>query len=175
MSDASSPPEDVPGDTHIVAGYIGGNTGHVWTREQWAHFGRLKKLPIFVRNSSTLGNGSRASGVDDAFAALRMLDDLRVPKGSTVVYDMETLIYGALAGDFWLTLRKYGYYTWLYGSARYVLQNPPCSGYWAADWDDVPKLYHGQHVVAKQYAANVDGWDLSVVTGWQVTHRIKTW
>lgn len=170
MTDAAFPPrgELVPKGSQIVAGYIGGNTPHVWTAKEWASFGKMRKLPIFVRDQ-------RGNGEEDGLEAVAQLARLNVPKGTTVAYDLETLVYGAMVTAFYNVLRRRGFYVWVYGSADYVLGNPPCSGYWVADYDNQPEMYPGKHIVAKQYLPNDEGWDWSEVKGWQVTHRIKAW
>jgi hypothetical protein len=168
MTDASVPPGKRPGGAEIVAGYIGGDTPHVWTRAEWAAFGKIRKLPVFVRSQ-------RGNGQADAFAALEQLYALGVPRGTTVAYDLETLVYGAMVTAFYNAMRWGGYYVWVYGSADYVFGNPSCSGYWVADYKGQPFMYPHSRVAATQYKADDGGWDWSEVEGWQVTHRIRAW
>ena len=56
MFDASTPPSSAPPGYHAVAGYIGGDTPHVWTDAEWKRFGRLRKLPIWVRSDPAAVN-----------------------------------------------------------------------------------------------------------------------
>lgn len=169
MTDASMPPvTHAPKGADIVAGYIGGDTPHVWTAAEWASFGKMHKLPIFVRSQ-------RGNGRADGFAALQQLYSLGVPKGSAVAYDLETLVYGAMVTAFYNVLYWGGYYTYVYGSADYVFGNPACSGYWVADYRGQPFQYPHSRVVATQYAANKEGWDWSEVKPWQFKNRIKAW
>ncbi len=51
MFDASVPPASAPAGYRAVAGYIGGDTPHVWTKAEWRRFDQLPKLPIWVRHS----------------------------------------------------------------------------------------------------------------------------
>lgn len=168
MTDASTPPSSRPEGAEIVAGYIGGDTPHVWTEHEWHAFGRVKKLPVFVRSGP--GNGT-----SDAFAALQQMYRLGVPKGTTVAYDLETQVQGAMVTGFRNALRWAGYRVWIYGSASSVFGNPPCDGYWVADYTGQAFMYPHSKVVATQYEANHNGWDWSEVKDWQYTHRIKTW
>jgi hypothetical protein len=48
MFDARVPPASAPAGYRAVAGYIGGDTPHVWTDDEWKRFGSLPKLPIWV-------------------------------------------------------------------------------------------------------------------------------
>jgi hypothetical protein len=50
MFDARVPPASAPAGYRAVAGYIGGDTPHVWTDAEWKRFGSLPKLPIWVRS-----------------------------------------------------------------------------------------------------------------------------
>ena len=44
MWDASTPPASVPGGPwDAAAGYIGGDTPHIWTVAEWRHLGGLAK------------------------------------------------------------------------------------------------------------------------------------
>jgi hypothetical protein len=43
MFDASTPPASAPPGYRAVAGYIGGDTPHVWTGAEWRRFGKLRK------------------------------------------------------------------------------------------------------------------------------------
>jgi hypothetical protein len=166
MTDAAYPPQArAPAGAEIVAGYIGGNTPHVWSKTEWAQFGHVRKLPIFVRDQ-------RGDGEEDGCQAVGELARLGVPRGATVAYDLETLVYGAMVTAFWNVLRRGGYHVWVYGSADFVFGNPSCSGYWVADYTGQPFMYPHSRIAATQYEANVEGWDWSEVKGWQYTHRL---
>lgn len=165
MADASQPPPGDPAGADIIAGYIGGDTPHIWTKAEWDQYKTLRKLPIWVRSQ-------RGDGNADGFDALKQLYRLGVPKGTTVVYDLETLVYGAMVTAFSNVMAWGGYQTWIYGSADYVFGNPPCAGYWVADYKGQPFMYPHSAVRATQYAAGVDGYDWSEVKGWQYAHKL---
>jgi len=165
MADASQPPGDPPAGAQVIAGYIGGDTPHVWTPADWHQYKGLRKLPIFVRSQ-------RGNGTGDGFAALAQLYRLGVPKGCNVVYDLETLVYGAMVTAFRNVLAWGGYHTWVYGSADYVFGNPPCDGYWVADYTGQPFMYPHSAVRATQYEAGVDGYDWSEMKPWQYQNRL---
>ena len=95
MFDASTPPSSAPSGYRAVAGYIGGDTPHIWTDAEWKRFGRLRKLPIWVRS-----NPSAVNAQADAFAALERLYQLRVPRGVTIALDLETAVDGGYVGTF---------------------------------------------------------------------------
>jgi hypothetical protein len=164
MTDASIEPKTLPAGTKIIAGYLGGNTPHVWTAAEWNRF-KVKKLPIFV----CTGEGN---GIADGWEALKRLYQLNVPKGTVVAYDMETSIFATTVLNFYEVLRWAGYYTWVYGSRDFVFANPRCSGYWVADYTEVSHLVKGS--CATQYE-NGTATDRSVVSSWQYLRRLRAW
>jgi hypothetical protein len=167
MSDASVPPEKLPKGTRAVAGYIGGNTPHVWTKKEWQQYGRIKKLPIWVyEDSDPLGQG---------FDILEQLFELNVPKGSPVVLDLETLVIPVAVTDIAEVVNWCGYKLWVYGSRDNLFSNPSCNGYWVADPTNVPHMYNGPKIRATQYEESHDGWDLSDVTDWAYLDQMKAW
>jgi hypothetical protein len=174
MADASEPPEQVPPGVQAVAGYIGGRTPHVWTRAEWRRFDGLKKHPYYV--GAGRPNNSR-DGESDAVEALAALFTLRAPKGIPVSLDMETDVSPAYCSGFGGLLQWAGFYPWVYGSADTVFRNPSLSGYHVADYlaSGAPFMYGHNRVRATQYAADVNGWDLSEVKPWQFHMRMKAW
>ena len=48
MFDAADPPSSPYPGCQAVAGYIGGNTPHVWTAAEWQRFGHLRQFPIWT-------------------------------------------------------------------------------------------------------------------------------
>ncbi len=88
MWDAAFPPGSPP-KVDAVAGYIGGNTPHVWTDAEWASSmtksGAKYKLPIFVRS---VGGDPFA----DAAFTLQWLQAHNAPLGSLVALDFETRV-----------------------------------------------------------------------------------
>lgn len=167
MFDASVPPTSAPGGYRAVAGYIGGDTPHVWTEAEWKRFGRLHKLPIWVR--------SDPADVDpetDAFGALQRLYQLRVPRGITVVIDLETAVNVSYVRRFHSVLRWAGFYVWVYGSASTVFGNPVAEGYWVSDYAGKgPFMYPHRYVKATQYD-NGPHYDSSLVKRWQYDWRL---
>ena len=165
MSDASVEPKTLPSGTKIVAGYIGGNTPHVWSRTEWERFKGLRKLPIFVCTGEE-------NGIPDAFSALRRLYQLNVPKGTVVAYDLETSQFATTTLNFFRVLYWAGYHTWIYGSRSTVFANSRASGYWVADYTGVSHLVKGS--VATQWRSGPQ-WDSSVVKSWQYLRRLRAW
>ena len=167
MFDASQPPASAPPGYSAVAGYIGGDTPHVWTGAEWRRFGKLRKLPIWVRS-----NPSQVNAEGDAFGALERLFELRVPRGTTVAVDLETSVDGDYVRTFRRVMRWAGFYAWVYGSASTVFRNPPADGYWVADYAGRgPFMYRHKMVKATQYA-NGQHYDSSLVKFWQYYWRL---
>jgi hypothetical protein len=169
MWDASNPTFVYPTWLRIVAGYIGGDTPHVWTAGQWIAAGRRKKLPIFVANI----NGPR-DGFTDGFIILQRLYTLGVPKGTPVVLDMETVIDPAYVLAVYNIVHWAGYLLWVYGTNGDVQGNPPCDGYWVATLDNIQRMVAGPMVRATQWADHGPN-DTSIVKTWQYLHTLKTW
>lgn len=174
MSDASTPPEHVPAGVQAVAGYIGGNTPHVWTAAEWRRFGHLKKHPYWV--GAGRPNDS-AAGEDDALNALARLYTLHVPRGIPLSLDMETEVSPAYVSGFGGVLKWAGYFPWVYGSASTVFKNPSLDGYHVAEYPPggMPFMFGHNRVRATQYAANVNGWDLNELKPWQFHVRMRSW
>src|SRR6266536_1905062 len=84
MWDAALPPASPP-KWEAVAGYIGGNTPHVWTDQEWARQQARWRLPIFTRSHD--GDPSA-----DAAHAIRWMTAHHVPKGVCVALDFETRV-----------------------------------------------------------------------------------
>jgi len=136
MFDASTPPTSPP-PWEVAAGYIGGNTPHVWTDQEWARQPARYRLPIFTR--STGGDPNT-----DAAQAVRWLRAHGVPPGCCVALDYETRIDAGYLRTFDWIVGQVGYLTMVYGTRRTVLQNPkPSGGYWVAEWSGTPHLYPG--------------------------------
>jgi hypothetical protein len=161
MFDASTPPGSAPAGFDIAAGYIGGDTPHVWTATEWNRYRHLLKLPIYVRSNPG------TSGQADAFQALERLYELSVPTDMRVALDLETRIAPEYVHDFNSVMAWAGYRLWIYGSASTVFQNPACNGYWVADYAGKgPFMYPHAMVRATQWT---DGpvIDQSLVTGYK--------
>lgn len=169
MWDASDPTFEPPKWLKAVSGYIGGDTPHVWTRQQWASMGDRKKLPIWVRDKS--GN---ANAWNDAWAILQALYTLGVPKLSAVVLDLELLVDPAYVLGVHRIIHDFGYKLWPYGSTSTLFQNPACDGYFPATLDGIAQLVRHPNVVATQYVDRGQE-DTSLVT-WDAFHNdLVTW
>lgn len=171
MQDASTPGSMIPG-FQAVAGYIGGDTPHVWTAEEWGRFKGVPKLPIYVRSTP----GDRAQGNSDGWDCLQHLFKLRVPKGKAVAYDIETDESVSKVLGFREIVEWGGYVVWLYGSRSTVFK-VPAENYWVADYTGSPH-WPSRNSRACQYAADqktASGtWDYSCIRWWQV-RRGKLW
>jgi hypothetical protein len=142
MIDVSNPTAagitQMPDGFEAVAGYIGGDTPHVWTRSEWGGFNGWRKLPIYVASNQPNTNNAGIS------SALGILDALwncgpRLPlqleqAGTPVALDLETVVIPDFVTGFAAVMNWAGFQVWPYGSASTLQGNPECQGYWAADW-----------------------------------------
>lgn len=167
MWDASTPPAIVPPGFDAAAGYIGGDTPHVWTRPEWERLGTLAKLPIWVRSDPH----DAAQATSDAIGALDRLYMIGARPGCTVALDLETAVNAAYVNAFHSRMAFFGYHVWVYGSRSAVFGNPPCDGYWVADFTGSPHFPAGKMVRACQWQAGAE-LDRSVVRYWQWRNRL---
>ncbi len=166
MYDASMPPKNPP-HWHVVGGYIGGDTPHVWTRAEWNAQWALSRLPIFA--ASNREDTYSAANVDSV-AIHRQLAHLLVPDGVTVCVDTETRVYDVYLRALNNLVRPFHLLN--YGSLSYVRKNPLTSaGRWAADWtDDIfagVDLLNQDHFTAVQWASADQrhlSYDSSIIT-----------
>lgn len=171
MFDAAYPPSSQYPGTQAVAGYIGGNTPHVWTSAEWQRFGHLRQFPIWTgyaeANPTDHGQQAVAAMHKLGWAAGR-------PNRRAVIVDEETEVDAAWIDAFAAVIWDAGYQTFIYGSLATVLKNPPKEGYLIADWNDVPTVPPYAHVIGHQYKPNVswDGTevDLSVIAEEMFVH-----
>lgn len=166
MADASTPPINLPPDTKVVCGYIGGGTPHVWTNNEWNRYRNVKRLPIWVNNGT--------SGSVQAFQCLMQMYERSIPRKSRIVLDMETTVDSIIVSSFYSVMHYFGFKVWTYGSASTVLRNPPCDGYWVADWTGTPHMYPGKMVRATQYESG-QLWDRSVIKTWVYRFARSVW
>jgi hypothetical protein len=167
MYDASIPPP-APPRWHVAAGYIGGDTPHVWTPAEWARQPAPELLPIWTA-SNRADTGEAA--LDDAALIVRALGELGVPRGCSVVVDTETVLYRTYLEVLDFELTGAGHPLINYGSYSFVIRNPvTAGGRWAADWTDNimtgVDLVGKDHIIALQWAnAAMLGhpWDASVI------------
>lgn len=165
MFDASRPPgKPVPGCA-AVAGYLGGNTPHAWTPDEWRRFSALRQLPIWVG----AGEFSPAQHAVTAAAKARELGWLPFhgPKWRAIVLDMEAEADEAWVAMFGRQLQREGFLCWPYMSLSVLGSNPAGYSVWLPTWNGVPTVPPYPNVIAAQYQPNVpfDGTsvDLSVV------------
>lgn len=154
MFDASQPPEHAPAGFAAVAGYLGGNTPHVWTLDEWNRFPDLRKLPIWVKDGDGYHAGEVA-GESAAMAAHRLGWRSFADHRRAIACDMETSTDASFVHGFNDAVRDAGYVTFPYGSASSITGLPPCAGYWVARWDHSATLEAIPHTVLHQYAADV--------------------
>jgi hypothetical protein len=158
MYDASYPPPAPPAGWQVVAGYLGGDTPHVWSPAEWASQPARYRLGIWTRDDPA---GYDAAA--EARAALAAWQALGAPAGSTIALDFEAAVDGAYVQLFDATLVGAGYRLLLYGQQSTVLANPqPSAGYWVADWTGTAPTSLPSNYGALQYASYND-YDASVV------------
>lgn len=171
MFDASIPPSSAYPGCQAVAGYIGGNTPHIWTLDEWLRFGHLVQFPIWV---GYLDANPQTDALE-ACAAMHALGfNAGAPNRRAVILDKETQVDPAWVDTFASGVWAQGYQTFMYGSLATILQDPPKEGYLVADWTGVPAVAPYAHVIGTQYRANVP-WqntkvDLSVITDEMMLH-----
>lgn len=148
MYDAAYPPADPP-KWPAVAGYIGGDTPHVWTDAEWDAQPAQYRLPIFVHT----GADDPKAGDSDGKLIVAWLDGHKVPLGSSAVIDTETSTYSAYLSAMDSVVTAASYKLVNYGSLNYVLKNTLTSGgRWTADWTGVQHIDDVTGVVATQWA-----------------------
>lgn len=174
MADEAFAQGKLPPGYSAMAGYLVAPAAyHPWTPANWAAFGKIRKLPIWV--SARADPAVRGTGNSEAFACLEQLYKLGVPKGSPVALDMETAVSPSYVTSFYNALKWAGYLTWVYGSASTVFGNPKANGYWVADYLGIgPFMYNHAGVRATQYASGSQ-YDSSTVKMWAFLRDLKVW
>lgn len=133
-----------------LAGYVGGNTPHLWTKDEWNQLINLSgaqfALPIYARSNPLTHDPTQ-----DAKAAISMLNLLEVQKGVCVALDLETAIAPAYVKTFDQQIMAAGWKVIAYGSKSTIFLNgKPSGGHWVAEWTGKPHLYPGS--AATQWA-----------------------
>lgn len=170
---ASDIPEPWDG---VVGGYLSakGDPYHPWSEAGWAIWRRNRKLPIFVQ-SHPLTDGHP---VNEAFAVLRCLYALGVPRGVRTLLDMETAVDAPYVLKYGDVMHWAGYRVWVYGSASTVFGNPPLNGYLVADYVTTgPFMYDHPDVRGTQYTDNPPArkYDSSTIKPWAYADRAHWW
>lgn len=164
MYDAATPPP-IPPHWHVAAGYIGGDTPHVWTEAEWDAQWSPCRLPIFVHT----GADTSADAESDARSIVDALHRLRVPRNASVVVDTETGTYHTYLTVLSERLWAERYSLINYGSLSFVTQNAKThGGRWAADWTGVLEMAPGDDIVATQCISAAQlgrPYDMSVIDG----------
>lgn len=166
MYDASRPPV-IPPRLYCVAGYIGGNTPHVWTLEEWRSQPSPYRMPIFTASDR---EDSNTAAMIDAATISSQLVALGVPPGKTVTVDIETRVYVNYLDE--LNERITNWLLMAYGSLSTLVQNiKPRGGWWGAHWTDnintAIQAVESHEFLALQWADDVmlnKPYDLSVIS-----------
>lgn len=161
MYDAAYPPP-APPTWDVVAGYLGGDTPHVWSRAEWESQPARYRLPIWVR-SDPVGH----DGAAEARAACARAAAIGQPAGTTIALDLETAVAPAYVSAFNAEALRLGYRVEKYGSSAYIFKNPGTSaGTWDADWVTPATPHLNDYATATQYASDTQlhqPWDASLI------------
>lgn len=159
--DASNPPSRPYPGVHAAAGYVGGDTPHVWTLKEWnraTNDGGLRSLPIWVNTDFS------KDPVDMAIQAMRAVHalgwyQLHPQAGHRIIaLDTETSHDATWIRRFaHTTFNGYGYLTLDYRSLDAHLAAPSGKLEWIAHYDVPPGPYTGDQCMY-QYKAEVP-WD----------------
>lgn len=143
--------------TDVVIIYIGGDTPHVWTDAELIEQEHLSTygLPCFVR-SNPPGPGV----APDLHDCLRWLYNHNVPRGSSVLLDLETAIARSYVLPFGYGLNQAGYKCLVYGSRSTLYRNPKMDGYFDAHPGDPAQVDPGNVGTQYDYTGSFDLSDL---------------
>jgi len=161
MGDAAFPHNLDGTSFDAVGGYLQSpNAFHGWMPTDWKLF-RGFKLPIWVANFGA------KNGINDGSEIVRQLHELGVPKGKLVALDLEESQDTTYVEHCYQVVSGAGYKMWVYGSASTVFANPPCNGYWVADFvqPPAPFMYNHPKARATQWKRG-NNYDTSTVLGW---------
>lgn len=152
---------------HAVGGYLAvGDPAVPWSASDWARFPRRRKPPIIeVSDMTAWQPGTLARSVRDE------LESLNVPLRSYTALAIETQVDPAWVESYGDHMHRFGFKTWVCGSASTVFGNPQLNGYWVEDWVTTgPYMYNHSGVRVTQYADPDHGsgghWDSSTVEDW---------
>lgn len=171
MFDAAYPPAAAYPGSDAVAGYIGGNTPHIWTLAEWQRFLHLVQFPIWVgyQESDPVTHGQSAA---KAMRDLGWRPNAEIRRAC--ILDFETEVNTAWVDTFASEIWTAGYETLVYGSADTVVNNPEKEGRWIALYDNQASIPPLPGAIGHQYRANV-AWesthvDLSVISDDMMVH-----
>lgn len=165
MFDAAFPPKSPYPNAQAVGGYIGGDTPHVWTPDEWRRFSHLYQLPIWVStgNVDPIGQAKAAAAKAKALGWLANNgNDWRA-----IVLDRETTSDEAFNQAFGEQLQDEGFLCWMYMSGVALPSDPPGYSIWLPTFNHIAQVPSIHNVIAAQYAPDVNfpggTVDLSVV------------
>jgi len=146
MFDASaSIPTTVPPGFGAVAGYIGGDTPHVWTPKEWQRFSSLRQFPIWVDDQETAD--PIVSGTKAAAAAKKL--GWRDDHSRAIVLDIEQTVKPVWVSKFSQRINTLGYLLIVYGAGDFVAKVKAARN-WVANGSVNPGFVTGQYAVAYQ-------------------------
>jgi hypothetical protein len=155
--DASTPPTKPFPGSQIVCGYIGGDTPHVWTADEWnaaSNHGALHMLPIYVvSDPKAVDHLTAAKEAANRAHALGWTRHI----GRIIALDSETSDNAAFISQFAHELAREGFATLDYRSISILNSHPSGLSEWAADYS-LPPLPSSHRQNGFQYAAGIQ-WD----------------
>jgi hypothetical protein len=161
MYDAAYPPP-APPPWEVVAGYLGGDTPHSWSKAEWDSQPARYRLPIWVRS-----NPDGYDGAAEARTACTRAAAIGQPAGTTIGLDLETAIAPAYVSAFNSQAHALGYAVEEYGSSASIFKNPgTTAGIWDADWNAPGDPHLDANATATQYANGTQldqPWDASLI------------
>ncbi len=137
-ADGAYPGAPLPAGTSILAAYVGEqqdpgppDTPHIWTTGEWNSYleadPHLRVLPIYTHSYP----GDPVADADNAADAVLELG-WKPGIGRLIAIDLETLVDPPYVSALGARLEARGFHGMPYGSAYYVMQNPPLAGRWVA-------------------------------------------
>jgi len=141
----------------VVLIYAGGDTPHPWSTAEIRAMPARYRWPCWVRS-----NPGQVSAVLDAAQFTAWLKIHGVPRGTSVILDLETAVNTGYVNAFNTALRAAGYKVAKYGSESAIWRNPRTDGgtYVAQPGSDV--LTTQGDTVARQYGF-AGGYDRSIL------------
>ena len=152
--DASRPPASAPAGVQAVLGYLGGNTPHVWTLEEWRRFGHLRQAGLWTVDFRQAG---RPQGVAAAQAARALGWYAHARHRRVIWFDAETIVQVDVMAAACEGAAELGYLPGIYGSqstvvAYEVLDHPLL----IANWNDMPTVPPLPDAVGHQYVSDLE-------------------
>lgn len=122
MVDSAWPLRNPP-QTDIVLIYAGGDTPHPWTQAEIDAQPARYRWPCWVRS-----NPGQVNAAADAANCIKWLASHAVPRGTSVILDLETAVNGPYVSTFSTLVKAAGWLTTKYGSRSSIWRNPQTSG-----------------------------------------------